>query len=97
MPKLFELGRGQGSTESGWLTSIRLGWLLDGYIALLADLHEAGVRAGGIEPYAAAFRMADLARGSKVQKALSAAIVRASINDPQLVAVIRRAQDVDYP
>jgi CHAT domain-containing protein len=96
IPKLLELGRGQGSTESGFLTSARTGWILEGYIALLADLHRAKVRTAGIEPYVEAFRIADLARASRVEKALSAAIVRASINDPQLAAVLRRAQDLDY-
>ena len=37
-----------------------------------------------------------MARASRVEKALSAAIVRGSINDPQLAAVLRRAQDLDY-
>ncbi len=69
---------------------------MEGYIALLADLHRAKVRPAGIEPYVEAFRIADLARASRVEKALSAAIVRASINDPQLAAVLRRAQDLDY-
>ncbi len=96
VPKILELGHGQGSTESGWLTSIRMGWILDGYVGLLADLYRAGVRPSGIEPYAEAFRIADLARASRVQKALSAAIIRGSINDPELAAVLRRAQDLDY-
>jgi CHAT domain-containing protein len=96
VPKILEMGRGQGSTETGWLSSIRLGWILDGYIAILAELHRAGVRPAGTEPYAEAFRIADIARSSRVQKALSAAILRASVNDPELAAVIRRAQDLDY-
>jgi CHAT domain-containing protein len=96
VPKILELGRGQGSTESGFLTTVRTGWILDGYVALLADLHRAGARPAGIEPYAEAFRIADIARASRVQKALSAAIVRAGINDPQLSAVLRHAQDLDY-
>lgn len=96
IPKLLELGRGPGSTERGYLTSTRIGWIMDGYVALLADLHRSGVRFSGIEPYVEAFRIADLARGSRVEKALSAAILRASINDPQLAAVMRRAQDLDY-
>lgn len=96
IPKLFELGRGPGSNEIGLYSSVRTGWILDGYVALLAELHKKGARAGSIEPYAEAFRMADLARASRVEKALSAAIVRASIGDPQLAAVLRRAQDLDY-
>ena len=40
--------------------------------------------------------MAEMARGSKVQKALSAAITRASIGDPEAVTVLRRAQDLEH-
>jgi CHAT domain-containing protein len=96
VPKILELGRAKGATETGYLTAARLGWILDGYIALLAELHRSGGRIEGIEPSAEAFRMADLARGSRVEKALSAAIIRASINDPQLAAVLRKAQDLEY-
>lgn len=97
IPKILELSRGEGSAgESGFLTSARLNWIVEEYIGLLADLARRGVRPDGLEPYAEAFRMADLARGSRVQKALSAALVRASINDPELAAVLRKAQDLEY-
>lgn len=96
VPKILELGRGRGATETGYLSAARLGWILDGYVALLAELHRSGARAAGIDPDAEAFRMADLARGSRVQKALSAAIVRAGINDPELAAVVRKSQDLEY-
>jgi CHAT domain-containing protein len=96
IPKILELGRSKGATEAGYLTSARLNWILDGYIGFLAELSQRGARVGGVEPYAEAFRMADLARGSKVQKALSAAIIRASINDPALAGVLRKAQDLEY-
>jgi tetratricopeptide (TPR) repeat protein len=94
--KILELGQSKAATETGYLTSTRLNWILDGYIGLLAELSQRGARVEGMEPYAEAFRMADIARGSKVQKALSAAIVRASINDPALTAVLRKAQDLEY-
>jgi CHAT domain-containing protein len=96
LPKILDMRRGQGSTETGLVSSTRLGWLLDGYVSLLADAHRAGIRPANIEPHAEAFRMADTARGGKVHKALSAAIIRAGIDDPELAAVIRRAQDLDY-
>ncbi len=97
IPKIIELSKSDGkSGEAGYLTAAELNWLLDGYVALLAELHAAGKRVDGVEPVAEGFRMADLARGSRVQKALSAAIIRASVNDPELAAVIRRAQDLDY-
>jgi CHAT domain-containing protein len=40
--------------------------------------------------------LADLARGSTVQGALAAAILRASINDSELASLIRRTQDLDF-
>jgi CHAT domain-containing protein len=97
IPKITELSKSDGkSGEAGYLTAAAFNWVLDGYVALLAELHTAGKRMDGIVPIAEAYRMADLARGSRVQKALSAAIIRASVSDPQLAAVIRRAQDLDY-
>ena len=97
IPKLLELRRDKNTAgEDGYLSSARLNWFLDGYIALLADMHQKGARVEGIEPAAEAFRMADVARGSKVQKALSAAIVRAGNNDPQVAAAMRRAQDLEH-
>ena len=94
--KILELGRAKGATETGYLATARLNWFLEGYITFLADIHRSGTRVDGIEPGAEAFRMADLARGSRVQKALSAAIIRASINDPELAGVLRKAQDLEY-
>ncbi|MGZ8497740.1 MAG: CHAT domain-containing protein [Candidatus Binatia bacterium] len=97
IPKILELRRDKNTAgEDGYLSSARLNWFLDGYIALLADMHQKGARVEGIEPAAEAFRMADVARGSKVQKALSAAIVRAGNNDPESAAAMRRAQDLEH-
>jgi CHAT domain-containing protein len=97
IPKLLELRRDKNTSgEDGYLSSARLNWFLDGYIALLADMHQKGARVEGIEPATEAFRMADVARGSKVQKALSAAILRAGSSDPESAAVMRRAQDLEH-
>ena len=97
IPKLLELRRDKNTAgEDGYLSSARLNWFLDGYIALLADMHQKGARIEGIEPAAEAFRMADVARGSKVQKALSAAIMRAGNDDPESAAAMRRAQDLEH-
>jgi hypothetical protein len=74
----------------------RLGATFIRVLRLLADMHEKGARLEGIEPAAEAFRMADTARGSKVQKALSAAIIRANSSDPESAEVMRRAQDLEY-
>jgi len=97
IPKLLEIRRDKNTSgEDGYLSSAQLNWFLDGYIALLADMHQKGARVEGIEPAAEAFRMADAARGSKVQKALSAAILRAGSSDPASAAVLRRAQDLEH-
>jgi CHAT domain-containing protein len=97
IPRILEIRRDKNTSgEDGFLSSARLNWFLDGYIALLADMHQKGARVDGIEPAAEAFRIADAARGSKVQKALSAAIIRANSGDPQSTAVLRRAQDLEH-
>jgi CHAT domain-containing protein len=97
IPKILELRTDKNtSAEHGYLSSARLNWFLDGYIALLADMHQQGSRLEGIDPAAEAFRMADAARGSKVQKALSAAIIRANSSDPESAAAMRRAQDLEH-
>lgn len=97
IPKILELRRDKNTSgEDGYLSSARLNWFLDGYIALLADMHQKGSRVEGIEPAGEAFRMADAARGSKVQKALSAAILRAGSSDPDSAAALRRAQDLEH-
>jgi CHAT domain-containing protein len=97
LPKILELRLDKSRAgEFGYLSSARMNWILDGYISLLADVHQSGARIEGIEPYAEAFRVADMARGGKVHKALSAAITRASIGDPEAVAVLRRAQDLEH-
>ena len=84
VPKILELRLDKSRAgEFGYLSSAWMNWILDGYISLLADVYRSGSRVDGVEPYAEAFRMAEMARGSKVQKALSAAITRASIGDPE--------------
>jgi CHAT domain-containing protein len=97
IPKILEFRRDRNSAgEDGYISSARLNWFIDGYIELLADMHQRGARVEGIEPMTEAFTMVDAARSSKVQKALSAAIVRASSSDPQAAAAMRRAQDMEH-
>lgn len=95
IPRMLDLMKGERSlAESGVMRAARLGWLLDGYLGLLADFASGtttGDAGGAIDE---AFRMADLARGSSVQLALAAAASRASISDPALAALARREQDL---
>jgi len=97
LPKILEMSRPQGTSgEAGLLNTARLNWLLDGYIAFLADIYKSGAHVEGVDIVGEAFRYSDMARASRVQGALSAAILRASISDPTLAAVIRRSQDLEY-
>ncbi|MCG8547777.1 MAG: tetratricopeptide repeat protein, partial [Alphaproteobacteria bacterium] len=66
----------------------RLEWILEGYIDLLAADGTADPKAA-----AEAFRVADVARGRSVQRALSSSAVRAAAKDPDLVDLVRREQD----
>jgi CHAT domain-containing protein len=91
MLRYLELIKGERtSAEAGVRRTARLNWLLDGYISLLAEHAQAGDAAAIDE----AFRMADLARGSTVQRALAASASRANISDPALADLARREQDL---
>ena len=95
MPKILDIARGErSSADAGVLRSARLNWLLDGYIALLAEQAASTDHKAASQALDEAFRMADLARGSTVQRALAAAASRTSISDPALAEVARREQDL---
>ena len=98
VPRLLELSHAErSSTEAGVLRATRLNWILDGYIRALSDAARDGAGPAGpgkVDPVAEAFRLADLARGSTVQRALAASASRANISDPALAALARREQDL---
>jgi CHAT domain-containing protein len=67
---------------------------LTSYIGLLADIRGTPFeRAAGIDAMAEAFRLADVARGRSVQRALNASAVRAAVANPALADLVRRKQD----
>lgn len=95
IPAILEIMRGErSSAEAGVLRTARMNWMLDGYLSLLADV--AADATSGASSFAIdeAFRMADLARGGTVQRALAASSSRASISDPALAEIARREQDL---
>ena len=97
LPKILEMSRPEGTSgEAGLFNTTRLNWLLDGYVSFLSELYNTGRRVEGVDLVGEAFRYSDIARASRVQGALTAAIVRASQSDPNLAAVIRRSQDLEY-
>lgn len=90
LPGLLALLNAEGSaSDGGTLRSARLSWLLEAYLALLAQMAAAGDGGAAAE----AFRVADLARGSSVQQALSAAVSRSVPADPALADLARQEQD----
>jgi CHAT domain-containing protein len=94
MPILIDQARNDAENDT---TSIkqqqRMTFLLESYLALLAntaknDPNQAAAAA------AEAFQVADIARGSGVQRALTASAARANIKDPQLASLARQEQDL---
>lgn len=68
--------------------------LLEAYLDLLARLHGSAAVKPGFDLAAEAFRVADVARASAVQRALAASSARAAIADPQLAQLARDEQDL---
>ncbi len=72
----------------------RLTMILTAYIGLLADVQGTPIAAAaGVDPAHEAFRLAEVARGRGVQRALSASAVRAAAKTPALADLVRREQD----
>ncbi len=91
VPQYLDLIKAErSSNDAGVFRTARLNWLLDGYIGVLGERAAAGDAAAMDE----AFRMADLARGSTVQRALAASASRANISDPALADLARQEQDL---
>ena len=67
--------------------------IVESYIVLLAKVQGAPA-AGGLDAGIESFRLADVARGRSVQRALSASAARAAVRDPALATLIRDEQDV---
>jgi tetratricopeptide (TPR) repeat protein len=69
----------------------RMTFILEEYLASLAQQVKVAPSGAGA---AEAFQIADLARGSGVQRALTSSAARANIADPQLSKLARREQDL---
>jgi len=93
LPVLLSAQDNGGETDKS-AKAQRLRLILDAYIRLLAEIRATPLEASArIDAAAAAFQLADAARGHAVQKALSAANARSAIRDPALADLARRAQD----
>jgi CHAT domain-containing protein len=80
----------ENSTES-IRQSQRLNFVLEEYLDVLASQYKVNPTEDIIKE---SFQMADLARGSGVQRALTASAARANITDPQLANLARKEQDL---
>lgn len=85
-----------GEEGLGLARARRLTRILEAYIALLGQLAAEGASLEGLDPAAEAFRIADVARASTVQRALAAASARAAIRDPELAKLAREEQDAAH-
>ncbi len=95
IPKVLELSSGERSAaDAGLLRTVRLGWLLDGYLMLLADVASEPNNPDRSFAINESFVVADVARGSVVQRALAIAASRAKISDPALVELAERERDL---
>ncbi|MBU3579464.1 CHAT domain-containing protein [Polynucleobacter sp. 73C-SIWE] len=94
MPILIDQARNDAENDT---TSIkqqqRMTFLLESYLASLANTAKTDPNQAATAA-AQAFQIADIARGSGVQRALTASAARASIKDPQLAGLARQEQDL---
>lgn len=95
IPLLLEQARNDSEAESGTRKrQQRLILILEGYLQLLGRLEmERHPLPKGFDVVAESFRLADIARSSGVQRALTASAARARIEDPALADLARQEQD----
>jgi CHAT domain-containing protein len=90
----LEWARSEGIAGNAIIrTNVRRTLVLEFHIDMQARVFREGRLVRGPNPVAQSFRLADIARGSKVQAALNASAARASISDPALADLARREQD----
>lgn len=93
MPKLIDRVRNDAENQtSSTKQQERTVLILEDNISLLAKQTQTHPQLAA-QVAAEAFSLADLARGSSVQRALNASAARANIKDPQLAALARKEQD----
>lgn len=94
IPILVDQSRNDAENDSSSIRQVqRLKFLFENYLAGLAETAKSSPSQ---MPAAAAeaFTIADIARGSGVQRALTASAARANIKDPQLANLARKEQDL---
>jgi CHAT domain-containing protein len=93
MPKLIDRVRNEAENQTGSTKQQeRSVLILEDNISLLAKQTKTHPQIAS-QVAAEAYSLADLARGSSVQRALNASAARANIKDPQLALLARQEQD----
>ncbi|MDP2809665.1 MAG: CHAT domain-containing protein [Rhodocyclaceae bacterium] len=93
MPVLIDQASGDAESENGTLRrQRRLVILIEAWLRLLSEI-DGAPDFPGIDAATESFRLADIARGSAVQRALTSSAARASLGDPKLADLARREQD----
>ena len=94
LPILLERARNDSESEAGSIRrQQRLVIIIERYIKLLLDMQGQAGLPHGFDPANESFMLADLARGSSVQRALTRSAARATIKDPALADLARQEQD----
>jgi len=95
VPVLLDQARSDAEAETGTRKrQQRLMLILESYLQLLGRLESEGHSLPkGFDVAAESFRLADIARSSGVQRALTASAARARIEDPALAELARKEQD----
>ncbi len=92
IPILINQARNDSENEAATIRQTqRMTFVLEEYLASLAQ--QTKTDSSGVAA-AEAFQIADLARGSGVQRALTSSAARSNISDPQLASLARREQDL---
>jgi len=94
LPVLLEQARIDSEVEAGSRKrQQRLILIVESYLQLLGWLADSPILPQGFDALAESFRLADIARSSGVQRALTASAARARIDDPALAQLARQEQD----
>ena len=86
---------GDGNEESSFVADYRLRVILEAYLELLAERQVREQPVPGLDLISEAFKVADIARQSAVQRAVNASAARATLPDPQLAQLARQQQDAN--
>ena len=95
VPQLLDQVNAQSGESGGAARTWRLIQILESYIGALVETVRGGQQAPGVDALAESFRLADVARGGRVQQALAASAARAAISDPALAELARKEQDAE--